>query len=43
MTFKIDNMKESMVKYEYFKGIFSGAGKNKGEEENEIIFKTIKF
>ena len=25
----------------YFKGIFSSAGKNKGEEENEIPFKTI--
>ena len=26
---------------EYFKGIFSGAGKNKVEEKNEIPFKTI--
>ena len=28
---------------EYFKGIFSGAGKYKGEEVNEIPFKTIKL
>ena len=25
---------------EYFEGIFSGTGKNKVEEENEIHFKT---
>ena len=28
---------------EYFKGILSGTGKHKGEEDNEIPFKTIKF
>ena len=28
---------------EYFKGIFSGAEKHKGEEENKIPFKTIQF
>ena len=28
---------------EYFKGCFSGAGKHKGEEGNEISFETINF
>ena len=30
-------------KTQVFQGKFSGTGKYKGEEENEIHFKTIKF
>ena len=36
-------MIERMVKTRVFQGNFSGAGKYKGEEENEINFKTIKI